>query len=59
MSVVPYKDKQDSKKNQVAEMFNNISPKYDLLNHVLSLGIDQIPQKGPAEAYFGHCNRNG
>jgi demethylmenaquinone methyltransferase/2-methoxy-6-polyprenyl-1,4-benzoquinol methylase len=45
MSVVPYKDKQDSKKDQVAEMFNNISPKYDLLNHVLSLGIDIIWRK--------------
>lgn len=40
MAVVPYKDKQDSKKDQVAEMFNNISGKYDLLNHVLSMGID-------------------
>ncbi|WP_158858976.1 bifunctional demethylmenaquinone methyltransferase/2-methoxy-6-polyprenyl-1,4-benzoquinol methylase UbiE [Lunatibacter salilacus] len=40
MSVVPYKDKQEGKKEQVANMFNNISKKYDLLNHVLSLGID-------------------
>lgn len=40
MSVVPYKDKQEGKKEQVADMFNNISKKYDLLNHVLSLGID-------------------
>lgn len=40
MSVVPYKDKQEGKKEQVADMFNNISKRYDLLNHVLSLGID-------------------
>lgn len=40
MSVVPYKDKQVGKKEQVADMFNNISKKYDLLNHVLSMGID-------------------
>ncbi|PWJ57036.1 demethylmenaquinone methyltransferase/2-methoxy-6-polyprenyl-1,4-benzoquinol methylase [Dyadobacter jejuensis] len=40
MSVLPYKDKQSSKSEQVAEMFDNISPKYDLLNHVLSGGID-------------------
>ncbi|MGY6560201.1 MAG: bifunctional demethylmenaquinone methyltransferase/2-methoxy-6-polyprenyl-1,4-benzoquinol methylase UbiE [Nitritalea sp.] len=40
MSVVPYKDKNEGKKQQVAEMFNNISPKYDFLNHLLSLGID-------------------
>ena len=45
MTVLPYKDKQDPKKAQVAEMFNSISPKYDLLNHVLSLGIDIIWRK--------------
>jgi demethylmenaquinone methyltransferase/2-methoxy-6-polyprenyl-1,4-benzoquinol methylase len=38
--IVPYKDRQDGKKEQVADMFNNISPKYDLLNRVLSFGID-------------------
>jgi demethylmenaquinone methyltransferase / 2-methoxy-6-polyprenyl-1,4-benzoquinol methylase len=38
--VVPYKEKESTKKVQVAEMFDNISPKYDLLNHLLSLGID-------------------
>lgn len=40
MSVVPYKDKDGSKKEQVTAMFDNISPKYDLLNHVLSGGVD-------------------
>ncbi len=40
MAVVPYQERSDSKKAQVADMFNNISPKYDLLNHLLSLGID-------------------
>ncbi|MDH5607950.1 MAG: bifunctional demethylmenaquinone methyltransferase/2-methoxy-6-polyprenyl-1,4-benzoquinol methylase UbiE [Cyclobacteriaceae bacterium] len=40
MTVVPYKDKEGGKKEQVAEMFNNISGKYDFLNHFLSLGID-------------------
>jgi len=40
MSVVPYKDKDGSKREQVAEMFDNISPKYDLLNHLLSGGVD-------------------
>jgi demethylmenaquinone methyltransferase / 2-methoxy-6-polyprenyl-1,4-benzoquinol methylase len=29
-----------SKKAQVAKMFNNISRRYDLLNHLLSFGID-------------------
>jgi demethylmenaquinone methyltransferase/2-methoxy-6-polyprenyl-1,4-benzoquinol methylase len=40
MSVVPYKDRDASKREQVEEMFDNISPKYDLLNHLLSAGID-------------------
>jgi demethylmenaquinone methyltransferase/2-methoxy-6-polyprenyl-1,4-benzoquinol methylase len=40
MSVVPYKNSEAEKKDQVAEMFNNISGKYDLLNRVLSVGID-------------------
>ena len=39
-TVVPYKEKDLDKKSQVAEMFNNISKKYDFLNHFLSLGID-------------------
>jgi len=30
-----------AKKDQVAEMFNNIAGKYDFLNHFLSMGIDK------------------
>ncbi|MDX1628002.1 MAG: bifunctional demethylmenaquinone methyltransferase/2-methoxy-6-polyprenyl-1,4-benzoquinol methylase UbiE [Fulvivirga sp.] len=45
MTVLPYKEKESSKKQQVAEMFNNISGKYDFLNHFLSLGIDIIWRK--------------
>lgn len=45
MAVVPYKNKDTSKREQVAEMFDNISPKYDLLNHVLSGGIDILWRK--------------
>lgn len=45
MAVVPYKQEQKGKKEQVAEMFNNISKRYDLLNHVLSLGIDILWRK--------------
>jgi len=40
MTVLPYKDKDTAKKQQVADMFDNISPRYDFLNHFLSLGID-------------------
>ena len=42
MTVVPYKNNALGKKKQVALMFDNISPKYDLLNHMLSFGIDRI-----------------
>lgn len=41
MAVVPYKDQRISKKEQVAQMFNSISSRYDFLNHFLSLGIDK------------------
>lgn len=37
--VTPYKDQTTGKKEQVATMFNNIAPKYDFLNQLLSLGI--------------------
>lgn len=45
MTVLPYKEKDTAKKEQVAEMFNNISGKYDFLNHFLSLGIDILWRK--------------
>ena len=38
--VTPYQDSNDSKKQQVTEMFDNISGSYDELNRVISLGID-------------------
>lgn len=41
MEVKPYNE-QGSKKEQVAEMFDKISPQYDFLNHTLSLGIDRL-----------------
>ncbi len=40
MTVLPYNDKEKSKKEQVGEMFDNISGRYDFLNHFLSAGID-------------------
>jgi len=45
MEVVPYKKNEQGKKEQVAQMFNNISKRYDLLNHVLSMGIDILWRK--------------
>ena len=43
--VKPYNQDNKSKKEEVAEMFNNISEKYDFLNHFLSLGIDKLWRK--------------
>ncbi|MCB0401454.1 MAG: class I SAM-dependent methyltransferase, partial [Flavobacteriales bacterium] len=45
MAVVPYKENTATKKEQVATMFNNISRKYDFLNHFLSGGIDILWRK--------------
>lgn len=43
--VVPDAGSKLSKKEQVADMFNNIAGKYDFLNHFLSLGIDKAWRK--------------
>ncbi|MFT6983365.1 MAG: demethylmenaquinone methyltransferase/2-methoxy-6-polyprenyl-1,4-benzoquinol methylase [Crocinitomicaceae bacterium] len=43
--VKPYNSDDSSKKEEVAEMFNNISKRYDFLNHFLSLGIDKLWRK--------------
>ncbi|HLW29674.1 MAG TPA: bifunctional demethylmenaquinone methyltransferase/2-methoxy-6-polyprenyl-1,4-benzoquinol methylase UbiE [Brumimicrobium sp.] len=43
--VKPYNKKDKSKKEEVAEMFDNISGRYDFLNHFLSLGIDHLWRK--------------
>ena len=43
--VTPYKKTDSGKKDQVAEMFDNISDNYDFLNHFLSMGIDNLWRK--------------
>lgn len=45
MAALPNKNSEQSKKSQVEEMFNKISPKYDLLNHLLSANIDKLWRK--------------
>lgn len=40
MTVTPYSS-EGSKREQVERMFDSISPRYDLLNRLFSLGIDQ------------------
>ncbi len=42
--ITPYKS-EASKKEQVAEMFDNIAHSYDFLNHFFSLGIDKLWRK--------------
>ena len=42
MTVKPYLSSDEGKKKQIKNMFDNIAPKYDFLNHFLSLGIDKI-----------------
>ena len=42
--ITPY-NKSSSKKEQVADMFNNIAQNYDFLNHFLSMGIDILWRK--------------
>lgn len=39
-SIKPYKDAPESKKEQVATMFDNVSGNYDTLNRIMTLGID-------------------
>jgi demethylmenaquinone methyltransferase / 2-methoxy-6-polyprenyl-1,4-benzoquinol methylase len=43
--VVPYAGSAASKSEQVGRMFDDISQSYDLLNHTLSFGIDNIWRK--------------
>ena len=38
--IVPFKESDLAKKDQVADMFNNIAYRYDFLNRFLSVGID-------------------
>jgi demethylmenaquinone methyltransferase/2-methoxy-6-polyprenyl-1,4-benzoquinol methylase len=42
MAAKPYKKSELSKKRQVEDMFNRISYRYDLLNHLFSFNIDKL-----------------
>ncbi len=54
MTVFPYKNNTLGKKKQVALMFDNISPRYDLLNHMLSFGIDRIWRRKAINLLISH-----
>lgn len=44
-SIKPYKNSEQSKKDQIRRMFDNISCDYDQLNRVISFGIDNAWRK--------------
>lgn len=44
-TIKPYKEREGGKKEQVATMFNNISHTYDMLNRMMTMGIDTIWRK--------------
>jgi demethylmenaquinone methyltransferase/2-methoxy-6-polyprenyl-1,4-benzoquinol methylase len=52
--VTPYSDSDKGKKEQVAGMFDTIAPKYDFLNHFLSLNIDTIWRKKVIKIVSAH-----
>lgn len=51
---LPYRQSKQSKKGQVEEMFDNISSRYDLLNHLLSVNIDKIWRKNTIRRLRGY-----
>ena len=53
--VTPYKDSTLSKKKQVAQMFDNVSHNYDVLNRVMTFGID-IKWRKKVVAIVGKTN---
>lgn len=56
MMVKPY-DTERTKKAQVREMFDNIAPRYDLLNHTLSMNIDRLWRHRAVKAVRAYAPR--
>src|SRR5690625_1994172 len=56
--VTPYKDSDLYKKQQVSDMFDNISGGYDGLNRIISLGMDKSWRKKVIRAIVGHQPKN-
>ncbi len=57
MTALPNKLSEQSKKDQVEEMFNDISPRYDLLNHLLSANIDKLWRRNAIQKLKPHKPR--
>lgn len=55
ISILPVPESTLTKKEQVAEMFDRISHKYDFLNRLLSLGIDKIWRKKAIQSLSTHA----
>ena len=53
--IKPYKESDKGKKEQVAQMFDNISKNYDGLNRVISFGID-VKWRKKVVAFIGENN---
>ncbi|NQU52837.1 MAG: bifunctional demethylmenaquinone methyltransferase/2-methoxy-6-polyprenyl-1,4-benzoquinol methylase UbiE [Bacteroidetes bacterium] len=58
MAALPNKKSDQSKKGQVEEMFNNISYRYDLLNHLLSANIDKIWRRNTIKKILPYQPKN-
>lgn len=56
-TIVPFKDSELSKKQQVAAMFDKIAFRYDFLNRFLSAGIDVSWRKKQLNNYR-HYNQS-
>lgn len=55
--IKPYRDSSRGKKEQIADMFDHIAPKYDFLNHSLSFGIDKIWRRKAIRLISGYAPR--
>jgi len=51
--IKPYQNTDGSKKEQVRSMFDRIAPRYDLLNRLLSFGIDRMWRKNVVKLLKG------
>ena len=43
--LVPYTDRNEAKSEQIKYMFDEIAPRYDQLNHLMSFGLDKVWRK--------------
>ena len=53
--VVPYQEKKISKKTQIRKMFDKISSNYDVLNRIISGGIDILWRKKVVSLLIPDC----